>query len=114
MPQEGGLWSDASALAVAVGSVTEAITYTKSASLHLWLLGYEFTGAAGAGQSVVQMGAAGGSNSTAPACCQCRLAGGCRRQAAGSLRSPEAAPWHVPSPRPIFPACRDGAGLHQD
>ncbi|EFN58683.1 hypothetical protein CHLNCDRAFT_140286 [Chlorella variabilis] len=41
--QEGGLWPDASALAVAVGSVTEAITYTKSASLHLWLLGYEFT-----------------------------------------------------------------------
>ena len=43
--QEGGLWTGASALAVAVGSVTEAITYTKSASLHLWLLGYEFTGA---------------------------------------------------------------------
>ncbi|KAI3435579.1 hypothetical protein D9Q98_001644 [Chlorella vulgaris] len=41
--REGGLWADASALAVAVGSVTESITYTKSASLHLWLLGYEFT-----------------------------------------------------------------------
>lgn len=45
--QDGVIWSDATALAVAVGSVTEAITYTKSASLHLWLLGYEFTGAAG-------------------------------------------------------------------
>ena len=45
--QDGGLWGDASALAVAVGSVSEAITYTKSSSLHLWLLGYEFTGEEG-------------------------------------------------------------------
>lgn len=43
--QEGGMWAEASALAVTAGAVTEAITYTKSASLHLWLLGYEFTGA---------------------------------------------------------------------
>ena len=45
--QDGGLWGDANALAVAVGSVSEAITYTKSSSLHLWLLGYEFTGEEG-------------------------------------------------------------------
>lgn len=45
--QEGGLFADASALAVVAGSVTEAIAYTKTASLHLWLLGYEFTGAVG-------------------------------------------------------------------
>lgn len=45
---QGGLFADASALAVVAGSVTEAIAYTKTASLHLWLLGYEFTGAAAA------------------------------------------------------------------
>lgn len=43
---QGGLFADASALAVVAGSVTEAIAYTKTASLHLWLLGYEFTGVA--------------------------------------------------------------------
>lgn len=41
--RDGGLWPEASALAVTAGAVTEAITYTKSASFHLWLLGYEFT-----------------------------------------------------------------------
>jgi nucleosome binding factor SPN SPT16 subunit len=42
-PQEGASWGGATALAVAAGAAAEDIRYWKSSSLHLWLLGYEFT-----------------------------------------------------------------------
>ena len=42
--QEGDTWGGATAVAVPVGTASEDIRYSKSQSLHLWLLGYEFTG----------------------------------------------------------------------
>ena len=121
MPQEGGLWSDASALAVAVGSVTEAITYTKSASLHLWLLGYEFTGAGGAGQLVTDGWQLEAVVRQQPLLELPQRLGW--RQLQAEAAGPPSPPHltssphlltspHMPLPR--FPPCRDGAGVHQD
>lgn len=42
--REDGGWGNAKAVAIVTGTAAEAIRYLKSSSLHLWLLGYEFTG----------------------------------------------------------------------
>lgn len=42
--QDGANWGGATALAIVAGGAAEDIRYWKSSSLHLWLLGYEFTG----------------------------------------------------------------------
>jgi len=43
--QEGGdSWGGASAIIVPAGSASEGFRYSKTSSLYLWLLGYEFTG----------------------------------------------------------------------
>ena len=41
--RETPVWAEANALCIIMGSRDDDITYKKSSSLHLWLLGYEFT-----------------------------------------------------------------------
>lgn len=66
-PQDGTYWNGATAVTVVVGTAPDGLRYCKSASLHLWLLGYEFTG--GQGQSspggLLQAGSAPLSTSSA-------------------------------------------------
>ena len=43
--QEGGdNWGGATAIVAPAGAAAEAIRYSKTSSLYLWMLGYEFTG----------------------------------------------------------------------
>jgi nucleosome binding factor SPN SPT16 subunit len=40
------IWDGSNVLAVMAGSASEDLRYLKSVSLHIWLFGYEVTGAA--------------------------------------------------------------------
>ena len=44
LQDEGDNWGGASAIIVPAGAAVEGFRYSKTSSLFLWLLGYEFTG----------------------------------------------------------------------
>ena len=44
LQEEGDSWSGVTSIIVPAGAASEAIRYSKTSSLYLWLLGYEFTG----------------------------------------------------------------------
>jgi nucleosome binding factor SPN SPT16 subunit len=44
LQEDGDNWGGASAIIVPAGSASEGFRYSKTSSLYLWLLGYEFTG----------------------------------------------------------------------